>query len=298
VIRSIGQLQMLKPAEFLPAWEPEIIPPDYFAPLDIPAIYGRAAPLEVDLGCGDGSFLVACAEANPARDYLGIERLAGRVRRVCRKISFNRAANARVLRVESSYAVQRLLPPASVEVFHLLFPDPWPKRRHWGRRLVTEEFLAAVHRALVPEGTLRIATDQLDYFREIERVATNSSGFIRILDPEAPASVSTFEKRFREDGLEIHRLVLRRVSVAVHFLTFRNQPVPSLFSRFESDIPACLLVGARRGITIGHRGDFLSNAIFDREISDQTLQNSLGQLQNHRPLLRKVPASRNDVASQ
>ena len=56
--------------------------------------------------------------------------------------SVSRVTNARVLRVESSYAVQHLLPPASVEVFHLLFPDPWPKRRHWRRRVVTNDFLS------------------------------------------------------------------------------------------------------------------------------------------------------------
>jgi tRNA (guanine-N7-)-methyltransferase len=214
VIRSIGQIQMLKPAEFLPTSEPEIIPADYFAPLDIQAIYGRNAPLEVDLGCGDGSFLVATAEANPARDFLGIERLAGRIRRACRKIASNRTANARVLRVESSYAVQRLLWPASVAVFHLLFPDPWPKRRHWGRRVVTQDFLAAIHRALVPQGTLRIATDQLDYFQEIERLAGQSTHFVTSADTESGPAMTTFEKRFRQSDLKIHRLVLRKVSAS------------------------------------------------------------------------------------
>ena len=214
MIRSIGQLQMLKPAEFLPAWEPEIIPEDYFAPLDLQAVYGRHAPLEVDLGCGDGSFLVASAEANPARDFLGIERLVGRVRRVCRKIGFHRVSNARVLRVESSYAVQRLLPPGSVAVFHLLFPDPWPKRRHWRRRLVTEDFLAAIHRALAPQGVVRIATDHLDYSQEIERLVAQSAGFVSSSDMESDPPLSTFEKRFRQGDLEIHRLVLRKVSAS------------------------------------------------------------------------------------
>ena len=205
---------MLKPAEFPPAWESEIIPGDYFVPLDIQAIYGRNAPLEVDLGCGDGSFLVASADANPTRDFLGIERLAGRVRRVCRKIASSRAANARVLRVESSYAVQRLLPAASVAVFHLLFPDPWPKRRHWGRRIVTEDFLAALHRALVPQGTLRIATDQIDYFQEIERLVNQSTRFVASSATESGPAISTFEKRFRQSDLDIHWLVLRKVSVS------------------------------------------------------------------------------------
>ena len=205
---------MLKLAEFLPAWEPEIIPVDYFAPLNLQAIYGRPAPLEVDLGCGDGSFLVTSAQANPTRNFLGIERLAGRVRTVCRKIVSHRAANARILRVESSYAVERLLPPASVAVFHLLFPDPWPKRRHWRRRVVTEGFLAAIHRALVPQGALRIATDQIDYFQEIERLVSQSTHFVIGFDARSGPAISTFEKRFCQSDLEIHRLVLRKVSDA------------------------------------------------------------------------------------
>jgi tRNA (guanine-N7-)-methyltransferase len=194
------------------AAQAEIIPANYFVPLCVEAIYGNRAPLEVDLGCGDGSFLAAAAAANPARNFLGIERMPGRVRSACRKIELGGLINARVLQLEISYTVRHLFPPASVAVFHLMFPDPWPKRRHSRRRVVTEDFLAVIHCALAPNGALRIATDQTDYFREIERLAARSLGFIAISDPEAGASVSTFEKRFRQDALEIHRLVLRKVS--------------------------------------------------------------------------------------
>lgn len=190
----------------------ELIPDNYFAPLDFDAIYGRSAPLEVDLGCGDGLFLAAAAAANPARNFLGIERMPGRVRSASRKIEADRLVNARILELEISYAVRQLLPAASVAAFHLMFPDPWPKRRHSPRRLVTEDFLVAIHRALAPDGLLRIATDESDYFREIERLAGRSPGFVRIANREEPASVSTFEKRFRQEGLPIYRLVLRKVS--------------------------------------------------------------------------------------
>jgi len=188
----------------------EIVPANYFAPLDLEAIYGRSAPIEVDLGCGDGSFLVELAGADPARDFLGIERLLGRVRRTHRKIMQRELTNARVLRVETSYAVRQMLPADSVALFHLMFPDPWPKRRHWGRRVVTEDFFASVHRALVPHGLLRIATDQVVYFREIERLAGQSAQFVISSDPEPPRAPSTFEKRFSQS--EIYRLVLRKVS--------------------------------------------------------------------------------------
>jgi tRNA (guanine-N7-)-methyltransferase len=203
---------MRKSAEFLsrgPA--AEITPSNYFAPLNLRSIYGRIAPLEADLGCGDGSFLVAAAAENPGRDYLGIERLFGRVQTACRKISRLALANARVLRVESSYAVRHLLPAESVDVFHLMFPDPWPKRRHWRRRVVDEEFLAAIQVALAPDGLLRIATDQRDYFEEIERLVTHLPGWIAV-EEELTVASTTFEDRFTKAGVEIHRLVLRKVS--------------------------------------------------------------------------------------
>jgi tRNA (guanine-N7-)-methyltransferase len=195
-----------------PPLEPdvEIVPANYFAPLDLKSIYGRSAPLEVDLGCGDGSFLVEIAATNPARDFLGIERLLGRVRSAHWKITQRELTNARVLRIETSYAIQQMLPANSVALFHLMFPDPWPKRRHWRRRIVTEDFFVSVLRALAPDGLLRIVTDQIDYFREIERLAAQSSQFVTSPDPEPRRAPSTFEKRFSQS--EIYRVVLRKVS--------------------------------------------------------------------------------------
>jgi tRNA (guanine-N7-)-methyltransferase len=190
----------------------EFIPANYFQPLDFAEVFSRMAPIEVDLGCGDGAYLASAAEQNPDRNFLGIERFAGRVRSACHKILRARLTNARVLRVEIGYAIMRLLPAASVAVFHLMFPDPWPKRRHAGRRVVTEDFLLSIHRALTPHGTLRISTDQTDYFREIERIAGQSRQFVMMKDEEPPPAISTFEKQFQRDGIEIHRLVLRKVS--------------------------------------------------------------------------------------
>lgn len=192
----------------------QIIPANYFAPLDFEAIYGNRASLEVDLGCGDGSFLAKTAAANPAGNFLGIERMPGRVRSASRKIEAARLNNARILEIEISYAVRYLFPASSIGVFHLMFPDPWPKRRHGPRRLVTDDFLSALHRALVPGGTVRIATDQTNYFREIERLAAHSPGFVETAGVELPSSVSTFEKRFLQAGLEIHRLELRKLSAS------------------------------------------------------------------------------------
>ncbi|MEP6698143.1 MAG: tRNA (guanosine(46)-N7)-methyltransferase TrmB [Verrucomicrobiota bacterium] len=203
---------MFVSAEVSTAWSPEIVPASYPSPLDLQTIYGRAAALEVDLGCGDGAFLASMAAPNPARNFLGIERLPGRVCSACKKITRAELTNARVLRWETSDVVRQLLPPGSVDVFHLMFPDPWPKRRHHRRRLFNADFLASVHRALGPQGTLRITTDHLDYFKSIENLAGRSPHFSLRHETEPAAGVSTFGKRFHERGIAIHRLVLRKVS--------------------------------------------------------------------------------------
>jgi tRNA (guanine-N7-)-methyltransferase len=187
----------------------ELVPESYFTPLDLPGIFGRNAPLHVDLGCGDGSFLVALAERYPEKNFLGVERMSGRVEKASRKASG--LQNVRLLHLENSYAVEHLLPPGSVEAFYLLFPDPWPKRRHQRRRVVTPGFLGAIHAALEPNGVLRVATDQFDYFSQISQLAEQSGKFA-FVEPNGEFPASTFETRFRRRGVDVHRLALRKVS--------------------------------------------------------------------------------------
>lgn len=179
------------------------------ATLDLIAIFGRNAPLHVDLGCGEGSFLCELARRHPEKNFLGIERLAGRVTKSCQ----NAAAidNVRILHADSSYAVRYLLPKRSVETFYLLFPDPWPKRRHHRRRIVTREFLDSSHVALEENGLFHIVTDHIDYFREIERLIQNHFLFVNASLGEA-LPLTRFERRFRAEGAPIHRLVLRKIS--------------------------------------------------------------------------------------
>ena len=188
----------------------ELIPVDYFAALDLAQIFSQPAPVEVDLGCGDGSFLNAMAEKFPARNFLGIERLLGRVQTGCRHAARAHLPNVRFLRLEFLYAVQFLLPRGSIEVAHLLCPDPWPKSRHRRRRTATPEFFAGVHGLLATGGCFRIATDQEKYFRAI-RELIRPEQFLEI-PPNESLPLTTFEKRFIDQGLPIHRLELRKVS--------------------------------------------------------------------------------------
>jgi len=193
----------------------ELVPETYFAPLDLFSVFGRIAPLHVDLGCGDGAFLSELARCHPDQSFLGIEKLVGRVAKACRKTAA--LENVRILKVESSYAVRYLLPENSVSIFYLLFPDPWPKRRHRRRRIVTTEFLDSIHRALEPGGFFHIATDQLDYFKQMQTIVPSTARKLECMKHSSfrehvDLPITKFERRFREQGTPIYRLALRKIS--------------------------------------------------------------------------------------
>ena len=189
----------------------EIVLENRTCALDLARVFGRVAPLEVDLGCGDGTFLAALAREQPERNFLGVERMPGRVRAACRKIGDAQLPNARVLRADILEALHTLLAPQSVEVCHLLFSDPWPKRRHHERRVFSVEFLRAVAGALIPGGLLRVATDHAEYFSAMEFIWPHAVDFEVCPPGESETGFSTtFESRFRASGAEIHRITLRK----------------------------------------------------------------------------------------
>ncbi len=195
-----------------PALAGEFVPADYFRELARAEICRAGRPLEIDLGCGDGSFLMELAREFPERDFLGVERLLGRVRKVCRKITRRGLENARVLRLESRYTVEWLLPEASVTRLHLLCPDPWPKLRHHRRRLMQHDFLAAVNRALVPGGEFLFMTDHEEYFQwATEKVAT--FGKFELLEWPDDAFFypkTDFQQLWESEGKSMWRLRCRR----------------------------------------------------------------------------------------
>ncbi len=187
-----------------------VVPELSLARLDLSQLFGRSAFLHVDLGCGDGSFLCELAQQFPEKNFLGIERLTKRVEKVRQKAK--RIENVRVLRADTLVAVRYLLPANSVETFYLLFPDPWPKRRHQQRRIFTGEFMDAIAVALEEHGFLRVATDQLDYFRQIERLSRTDSKFEIVDRDDVLLPATKFERTFREQSLPIYRLTLRKIS--------------------------------------------------------------------------------------
>ena len=189
-------------------WKPD----DHCRRVELADIFPRPAPFEIDFGCGDGSFLLAMAARFPDRNFLGTERMLGRVEKVCRAIARNRLGNCRVLRLESFYSAKWLLPVGCASVVHIGFPDPWPKRHHHPRRLFQDEFMIALHQVLAPGAEVRIKTDDQPYFLWIEKVLGRANGFERIEWPEEPDYPKTdFERHFVDQGLPIYRARLRKV---------------------------------------------------------------------------------------
>ncbi len=183
-----------------------ISPSSWTEVLPVGALFPSPAPLEVDVGCGKGRFLLARAKARPGINFLGIDRLLVRIRRVDRRIRLENIRNVRLLRIEASYALEHLLPPLSVSVFYIFFPDPWPKRRHHKRRLFTESFMNSVYASLVPGGEIHLATDHLDYFQKILGVLRKDQRFVEV-PPFQPADEerTDFELVFRGQNVEIGR---------------------------------------------------------------------------------------------
>ena len=178
---------------------------DITKPLACPAIYDPLRPLEVEVGCGKGRFLVGRAAANPDCEFLGIERMLGRVRTFDGKTRRMGLANAHVVRLEALYTFWYLLPAHHARTVYVFFPDPWPKRKHHSHRLFGPLFLAALWKRLEVGGRLEFATDHEEYFHVVEGCFAADARFVRVA-PRArgPEEWTEFETMFRNKGLPIH----------------------------------------------------------------------------------------------
>lgn len=188
----------------------EFMPDDYFRPIHGNDIFGNEHPLEVDLGCGDGKFLLDMAQKYPERNFLGVERLLGRVRKVCRKAEKLGLTNLKVLRLDSKYTVEWLFAEHTVSRLHLLCPDPWPKDRHHKRRLFQNFFLQALKRVIKPGGEFCFKTDHSEYFEWSKEVVEEFGEFQQLewTDESFFYPKTDFQLQWEAQGKEIHKLRL------------------------------------------------------------------------------------------
>jgi len=180
-----------------------IIPEDWLGQLDFEGCYNAVRPVEVDVGCGKGGFLLARAAAFPETNFLGIDRMLRRIRKIDNKVQRRGLDNVKLLRVDASYAISHMIPESSVSVYYVFFPDPWPKKRHKSQRFFDALFLNALHRTLKPGGFIHAATDHIPFFEEIEALMENDCRFVR---------AETFVP-LENERTEFERYYLRRTDI-------------------------------------------------------------------------------------
>ena len=171
-------------------------------PIGLAELFPVEQPLELELGCGDGSFTLQYAQANPGRNIVALERLLGRITKLDRKGHRAGLKNLRLLRAEAAYVLEYLLPAVLLDAIHVYFPDPWPKKRHQKNRLLSEPFPPLAKRLLREGGIVYLRTDSIEYFEQMLEVFGGADGFEAVDTPEPMKQIVTdFEQEFNAQGI-------------------------------------------------------------------------------------------------
>jgi len=179
--------------------------------LDPSAMFGRHAPLVLEIGPGMGDATVAMAAADPGRDVLAVEAHLPGVANLLKLIDEAGIGNVRVGHGDALELVRRAIAPGSLAEVRAFFPDPWPKVRHHKRRLVQPAHVALLRSRLVVGGVLHTATDWPDYAEQMTEVLAGDPGLEPAPDADAGRPVTAFERKALADGRTARDLVFRRV---------------------------------------------------------------------------------------
>jgi tRNA (guanine-N7-)-methyltransferase len=190
------------------------------ATLDLPGLFGRAAPCTLEIGFGNGDNLAALAVAHPERDFIGVEVHAPGMAQLLRKAAAAKLTNLRVIRQDAVEVLRDRIPAQSLDTILVLFPDPWPKERHHKRRLVSSGFAALAASRLAAGGTLQLATDWAPYAESMCAVLnvvpdlrnrSPDGGYV----PRNPGRLRTrFEARGEQLGHAVHDLCYERITAS------------------------------------------------------------------------------------
>jgi tRNA (guanine-N7-)-methyltransferase len=173
------------------------------------AVFGRAAPLVLEIGSGMGETTARIAREAPGTDFIAVEVHGPGVGSLLKMIDREQLKNVRVIRHDAPEVLEKMIPDGALAGIHLFFPDPWPKKRHHKRRLVQPAFAALVVRKLAPGGYLHAATDWEDYASQMAEVLAAEPGMRRAED-SAARPATKFELRGLKLGHKVHDFFFRR----------------------------------------------------------------------------------------
>ena len=182
---------------------------DITPPIDWGALFGNENPVEIEIGCGKGRFLLETSRRHPEINYVGVERALKYVQHAKGRLLKGNATRVFLIWSDAAYLVDRYIGEGTVDAYHVYFPDPWPKKRHRKRRLFRNEvWLDGLIRTLnSSRGRIHIATDYAEYFYEIHHRLTHTPPLV-YLPPESLEighSPTSFEMKYRAEGRKIFR---------------------------------------------------------------------------------------------
>lgn len=179
--------------------------------LDPTGVFGRKAPLVLEIGSGMGESTAAIAKAHPETDFIAVEVHGPGVGSLLKRIEAERLSNLRLIRHDAVEVLEHMIPDGALAAIHLFFPDPWPKKRHHKRRLVQPAFAALAARKLAPGGVLHAATDWADYAARMTEVLGAEPRFMPLPPGRGDRPETKFERRGGRLGHEVWELRYRRV---------------------------------------------------------------------------------------
>ena len=168
-------------------------------------LFPAGGPVEIEIGSGDGTFLMASARRYPDRNFLGIERSPSKAKRIEERLRKLGAPNVRLLQADATCVVGTMLPDACVAAYHVYFPDPWPKRGHAGRRIFRPALIDGLARTLRVDGRLFLATDVASYARVAHALVRGHPAFAEApSDDDHPGLTTAFARKYRAAGRPLY----------------------------------------------------------------------------------------------
>ncbi|HEX3096843.1 MAG TPA: tRNA (guanosine(46)-N7)-methyltransferase TrmB [Usitatibacter sp.] len=169
-------------------------------PLDFKAIFGREAPVVLEIGSGMGETTARIAAGNPDIDYVAIEVHAPGIGSLLRRVEEEGLTNLRIIQHDAVEVLRDMVPAGSLAGIHVFFPDPWPKKRHHKRRLVQPAFAELAATRLARGGRLHVATDWQEYAEQILEVLSAVPGLANAAAGFAPRPAWRPETKFEQRG--------------------------------------------------------------------------------------------------